>query len=68
MRQLRRVVNYVGVQCPISKPPPDDIEYADWVKANTTPQGPTNSASSSASSAEFLTGGGRGGGGGGGGL
>jgi hypothetical protein len=28
----RRVVNYVGVQCPVSKPPPDDPEYDAFMK------------------------------------
>eukprot|EP00614_Pseudopedinella_elastica_P018339 CAMPEP_0172646164 /NCGR_PEP_ID=MMETSP1068-20121228/240100_1 /TAXON_ID=35684 /ORGANISM="Pseudopedinella elastica, Strain CCMP716" /LENGTH=348 /DNA_ID=CAMNT_0013460417 /DNA_START=167 /DNA_END=1213 /DNA_ORIENTATION=+ len=28
----KRIVNYVGVQCPVSKPAPDDMEYEDFMK------------------------------------
>jgi PAS domain S-box-containing protein len=33
----KRIVNYVGVQCPVKKPPPDDIEYAAFIKSQSAP-------------------------------
>lgn len=38
----KRIVNYVGVQCPVAKPAPDDIEYEDFMKEEAAGQAAGN--------------------------